>query len=62
MAKYRKRPVVIDAHKTQERMEIITLEGTMVAEPGDWIITGVVGETYPCKNDIFEKTYEKVEE
>jgi len=29
--------------------------------PGDWIITGVAGETYPCKPDIFDITYEKVE-
>jgi len=32
-------------------------EGTMVAEPGDWIIRGVKGELYPCKPDIFETTY-----
>lgn len=32
----------------------------MVASPGDWIITGVHGEKYPCKPDIFEKTYELV--
>lgn len=35
-----------------------TLEGDMIAQPGDWIITGVEGEKYPCKNDIFKKTYE----
>ncbi len=40
---------------------IETLEGTMTAEPGDWIIKGVQGEFYPCKPDIFEQTYEKVE-
>ena len=32
-------------------------EGTMIAEPGDWIIRGVKGELYPCKPDIFEFTY-----
>ena len=37
---------------------LITLEGTMVASPGDWIIRGVQGEFYPCKSDIFEATYE----
>lgn len=37
---------------------IPTLEGTMLASPGDWIIKGVNGEFYPCKPDIFEKTYE----
>ena len=41
--------------------KIKTLEGTMTASPGDWIIRGVNGEHYPCKPDIFEKTYEKVE-
>lgn len=39
---------------------IMTLEGTMRADPGDWIIKGVAGEIYPCKPDIFDKTYEKV--
>ena len=39
---------------------ISTLEGDMEVSPGDWIIKGVVGEFYPCKPDIFEKTYEKV--
>jgi hypothetical protein len=42
--------------------EIKTLEGTMNGQAGDWIITGVNGEKYPCKPDIFEKTYEPVEE
>ncbi len=41
---------------------IHTLEGIMNITLGDWIITGIRGEKYPCKNDIFEKTYEKVEE
>ena len=34
----------------------------MVASPGDYVITGVNGEKYPCKPDIFEKTYEPVED
>lgn len=38
---------------------IETLEGTMRAGQGDYIIKGVNGEFYPCKPDIFEKTYEK---
>jgi len=38
-----------------------TKEGRMHASPGDWIIRGVMGELYPCKPDIFEATYEKVE-
>jgi hypothetical protein len=39
-------------------LEIDTLEGTMTAHRGDWIICGVKGEFYPCKPDIFEATYE----
>lgn len=38
---------------------IDTLEGTMYADDGDWIIRGVKGEHYPCKPDIFEQTYER---
>jgi hypothetical protein len=40
---------------------IVTLEGAMNCSPGDWIIKGVKGEFYPCKPDIFEATYEKVD-
>lgn len=39
-------------------LRIATLEGEMIASPGDWIIQGVKGELYPCKPDIFEATYE----
>lgn len=41
---------------------IDTLEGGHNVCPGDWIITGIKGEFYPCKPDIFEQTYEKVKE
>lgn len=41
---------------------IRTLEGKHIVCPGDYIITGIQGEQYPCKPDIFEATYEKVEE
>lgn len=100
MAKFRKKPVIIDAVQfsktTQSVLEIykfvhgegsvalkssidhdkfdeyadaiikngfniITLEGTMKAFPSDWIIKGIKGEFYPCKDDIFQKTYEAVE-
>ena len=44
-----------------EWMAIETLEGTMEAHVGDWIIKGVKGEFYPCKPDIFAATYEPVE-
>lgn len=92
MAKFRKKPVVIEAEQWfPERMIegvltntvqtitamdgvqylpghygfIKTLEDTdsslHLVLPGDWIITGVKGEKYPCKNDIFVLTYEKAE-
>jgi hypothetical protein len=41
---------------------IDTFEGGHVVCPGDWIITGIQGERYPCKPDIFEATYEVVKE
>lgn len=44
------------------RITIETLEGTMYARPGDWILRGIQGEFYPCKPDIFEATYDRVEE
>jgi len=44
-----------------EILVIETLEGTMRANQGDYIIKGVQGEIYPCKPDIFEQTYELVE-
>lgn len=40
--------------------EIKTLEGTMIAQTGDYIIQGVKGEIYPCKSDIFEETYSEL--
>ena len=87
MARFRKKPVVIEAYKYQAELgnnrlmnwlaqqeanvkgwvfhdgeiTIPTLEGNMKVSDGDWIIRGVNGEFYPCKPDIFEKTYELVE-
>ena len=76
MAKYRKKPVVIEAeqfwpnrkpwptgvklHLASNKFLIETLEGNMEVSPGDWVITGVKGEKYPCKPDIFDMTYERV--
>lgn len=84
MAKFRKKPVVIEAvqwtgdnfadvaklgdnimgpyGRELAHLEIPTLEGRMVANLGDWVIRGVNGEVYPCKPDIFEKTYEPAQE
>ena len=60
--KFQKKRVIVDAYQTDKDMYIETLEGVMHASPGDLIITGVNGEKYPCKPDIFEKTYEPVSE
>lgn len=87
MAKYRSKPVVIDAFKwtggpdqtedpewivsrikmgqvsfSDGRMFIKTLEGIMEAQPGDYIIKGIAGEIYPCKPEIFEYKYERVDD
>ena len=43
-------------------MTIRTLEGDMTAHPGDWVIRGIKGELYPCRDDIFQATYEAVED
>jgi len=61
MKKFRKRPVIVEAYQTDKEIFIDTLEGKMKASPGDWIITGVHGEKYPCKPDVFELTYEAVD-
>ncbi len=42
-------------------LDIPTLEGHMLARPGDWVIRGIKSEYYPCKPDIFEATYEAVD-
>lgn len=43
------------------KIPIRTVEGTINASSGDWIIKGIKGEFYPCKPDIFEQTYELIE-
>lgn len=65
--KFRKKPVVIEAVQfTGENVAECKgfagskMEGEMRCRQGDWIIKGVKGEFYPCKNDIFEATYEAV--
>lgn len=60
--KYVKKPVIVEAYQTDIEITIHTLEGDMKAMPGDYIITGVQGEQYPCKPDIFEETYDELKE
>lgn len=61
MAKYRKKSIVIEAIQIKNKMTIETLEGTMTGEPGDWLLFGIEGEAYFCKDSIFRQTYELVE-
>lgn len=60
--KFRKKPCIVEAYQTEVPMDVITLEGTMHAWPGDWIVTGVKAETYPVRPDIFALLYEEVKE
>lgn len=74
--RFRKKPIVIEAFRWYKPGDLgifqgpqpdprcgwcETLEGGHVVSPGDWIITGVKGERYPCKPDIFDLTYENAE-
>ena len=51
-----------DERRDHWYMTIPTLEGDHRATPGDWIIRGVKGEFYPCRDDIFAATYEPADE
>lgn len=51
---------IISETEDKDKLIIKTLEGNMIASKGDYIIKGVNGEFYPCKPDIFEKTYEVI--
>jgi len=53
-------PPEMDIYGCQERPAVRTLEGWHEVTAGDWIITGIIGEHYSCKPDIFEATYEAV--
>lgn len=57
--KYKEQPIT---HENDQCYLIPTLEGIMKFTPDDMLITGVQGEIYPCKKDIFDKTYEPVNE
>lgn len=62
MGLFRKKPVTVHAERITEPMIVDTLEGTMAGNIGDWLITGVRGEKYPCKDDIFRETYEPTDD
>ena len=61
MPRFRKKPVVIEAVQLKKRVRIETREGELTGEVGDWLITGVQGEQYPCGDEIFKATYEHVD-
>ena len=75
MSRFRKKPIVVEAEQWFPERQvagvvesagefgyIMTLEGGHYVSPGDWVITGIAGEKYPCKPHIFEATYEPVGE
>jgi len=64
MPRFRKRPVLVNAfrYKGEFPIAIKTLEGTMTASQGDWIITGLDGELYACKDSIFRRSYEECDQ
>ncbi len=49
------------ANTHKDEIDIFTLEGNMRAQVGDWVIRGIAGEFYPCRDDIFRETYEEIE-
>ncbi|WP_246589681.1 PGDYG domain-containing protein [Desertibacillus haloalkaliphilus] len=62
MAKYRTKPVVIEAVKLTRSITIETGDGVIEGQPGDYLITDANGEQYPCKPDLFKKTYEPIKD
>ncbi|MFC0469639.1 hypothetical protein ACFFHM_03615 [Halalkalibacter kiskunsagensis] len=62
MARYRTKPVVIEAVKITRTITIETAEGSIVGRPGDYLITDKNGEQYPCTAEKFVKTYERVKD
>ena len=59
---YRKKPVTIFASPIHEAFEVMTPNGAVHAEAGEYLVMGVEGELYPIKESIFKKTYEYADE
>lgn len=75
MPKYRRKPIVLWAERWWPDCPVegvrpngdgggylVTLEGPMLVRPGDYIVTGISGERYPVRADIFERIYEEIKE
>lgn len=54
--------ISVPAEPLAPSLRIRTLAGVMEVTPGDWVIKGVAGEFYPCRGDVFESTYDVVED
>jgi len=57
-----KKPIVVHAKRIDEQFEVESLEGTLYGKPGDYLMKGIDGELYICDGDIFERSYDWVEE
>lgn len=60
--KFKSKPFFVHAYQTDKEFDIVTLEGTLKACKGDWIVRGLSGELYPVKPDVFSQKYEEVSE
>ena len=58
----RKKPVVVHAVQVNVPFKVTTLEGVVQGKAGDYLMIGIDGEKYPCRQDIFERTYDILEE
>lgn len=56
-----KKPIVVRAVQMHDDFKVTTLEGVVCGKAGDYLVIGVEGERYPVKKEIFEKTYEWIE-
>ena len=56
-----KKPIPVDVRRMPVAFTVETLEGLMEGKAGDWLITGIDGEVYPCDADIFARSYDVVD-
>jgi len=62
MAKFRRKPAIVDAIRIKQEMLIETPNGIVKAKAGEWLITGIKGEQYPCDDSIFREIYEPADD
>lgn len=56
-SEFTKQPIPVEARRLKKQTLIETLEGDMIGNKGDWLIKGIKGELYPCKDEIFRESY-----